>query len=103
LELYSAHVKNLIEKERTGRRAYLYDAQGKPLFRLTIKNGERQGPDASVRPAVFGPGGNGGIERFLGDAERRNRVDTTLVPELQRVAWDALRNYRGAVVILAAD
>jgi len=103
LELYAAHVRSLVDKERSGRRAYLYDRSGKPLFRVGLKNGEAGLNDPALRAAVFGAGGGAGLDGLIDDTDRRNRVETTLDPGVQRAAFDALRNYRGAVVVLAPD
>jgi len=102
LRLYSEHVAELSRRERAGRRAYLFDAAGDPLFHVAVSDAAR-GRVGSSLVALVGAPETGGLEARLDARDRRNHVTTTLDLGLQSVAHRALRWRRGTIVLLGME
>jgi penicillin-binding protein A len=69
--------------------------------------GSSTGLEQAMNAALAGTGGSQFLSRvdriISGQPPRGSNVLTTLDPELQQVAWDALRGYQGAVIAMEPD
>ncbi len=98
-ERYEA-LKNAIEQRKGGDFPLILDRQGKTIASYQIQNEDLVAVNASFSTLVDEAGGPTSLESHLPEIGTSTTVETTLDPDIQRAALDALGNRRGSLVAI---
>lgn len=93
-------LKNAIEQRKSGSFSLILDREGKTIASYQIDNQDLVAVNSSFSTLVEETGGPTSFERHLDDIGTSTTVQTTLDPQIQRAALDALGNRRGSLVAI---